>query len=111
MMSQRYTRKTVEAVFATFIDVAKRRGFDTTGWFLVCGGGPASNARNWEHRSTRDLRGEDGTGWCETEFRSFLGLTPREAYDTLSTRIDTLTAVGLMLTETGVAARGAAASS
>jgi hypothetical protein len=88
-MAERYTRKDVEEVFATFVDVATRAGFDTEGWHVVIGS--KINGNSFRHY-THKWRGVIGTGSCDTEFRSFLGWTCREAYDVLSTRIDTLRA-------------------
>lgn len=89
-VSQRITRKTVESAFATFVGAATRAGFDTETWFLKPGQG---SEPCWEHYSHKYPDGEISSGCCQTPFRSFLGITAREAYDTLSTRIDVLGAI------------------
>jgi hypothetical protein len=90
-VSDRITRKTLEAVYATFVDVAKRAGFDTDGWRLEIGS--RLNGNSFRHYTHKYPDGSMGSGQCNTEFRSFLGWTCREAYDVLSTRIDALRAV------------------
>lgn len=90
-MSQRYTRKDVEAVFATFVEVSRRAGFDVEGWFVVIGSKTMGNT--FEHRTHKGPDGVISSGWSSPPFRTFLGWTCREAYDTLSTRIDTLSAL------------------
>lgn len=90
-MSERISRKTLEEVFETFTDVAKRAGFDTEGWHLQIGS--KINGNSFRHYTHKMWDGSIGSGGRDTEFRSFLGWTHREAYDVLSTRIDTLRAV------------------
>jgi hypothetical protein len=84
-MTERYTAKDVREIFETFVEVAGRAGFDTTGWILQTG----DQYRAYKHFK----RDEPGGGLWSTLFRDQLGNTAREAYQTLSTRLDTLNAL------------------
>lgn len=89
-MPERYTAKDVQETFKAFAEVAHRAGFDTEHWVLTEG----DSYKSWQHYTrTSTPDGSIGSGLSGTEFRSHLGSTTREAYQTLSTRIDTLTAV------------------
>lgn len=93
-MSERITNKTLRTLFAAFVSSAERAGFDTEHWFLE--EGSVQQGRGWRHFTHKYRDGSVGSGNSLTEFRDFLGSTPRQAYETLSTRIDTLSALALL---------------
>lgn len=67
----------VRGAFRTFVGLAQREGFDTTGWELAEG----NSAESW--RLFR-INSEGGREFNTTPFPSFLGNTAREAYNTLT---------------------------
>jgi hypothetical protein len=86
-VTERYTVNDVRGAFATFVELADSVGFDTRGWELEVGNSTYHRA----YRHTRHIPGAIGPE--TTEFRPELGGNAREAWQTLSARVDTLRAI------------------
>lgn len=97
-MTERYTVVDVRNAFDTFVELAGQLGFDTRFWSLEEG-------NSAYHRQYRHVRSGAYTGDpFTTEFRPELGSNAREAWRTLSARIDTLRALRELRGETEVTA-------